>query len=1027
MKEAHFGGGGVLKSKYLALGLTCAFAAFQASAHDHIGPRPWREGVVAQPHTGTSREPEPPPALGGETCRKGDSKREAAWLEPALKSEIYCGNDRIGFVIQPNGMLSQTAAGEVDPATLDRVSQYLRTNEAVVCELPRILEFDGMSAWALPCRDILDSWPSIALVRSTANGSQIAFGTASAFPYLASQLGADVSLPQKQMADMVAQLWSAKVPLGSLADRRRISDLWSAAREASEKLDFRTAQARLDTALKVQVRLFGETDLMTAALLLDLAMVLAYQEDFEAADAIIRRTGPLIDLSPRTSDRARFAGYQSSIAALQGDFHTASQYASNATNQWRQIVGSGDQEALLSLFQSNDEKPIDAQPELALSLAREAAILLKLDDPVSAYAKAGEALLIFNSATQKPPIWRSEILAVLAEASSAMGRLSAAEKFFENAIAIRRSLQGDSAGAVRLLLAQGRAYQREAMNVNAIITYRRAITIAKGMPRGSVSLRVDDLIPFAQAVLAEADATANEDEKLGLMTELYDTFQLAFVPGRDEAIDLASLQIADAKPELAELVTGLKQAILAQSELTGKLALERGKPAAERDDNLIEAMAEKLEKQAAKVAAIRNTLATDHSQHQWLAETRAPDLKMLRSVLKDDEALASFLIGRDVSFLQLVTRKRIYITPIAAGGDDLAGMVRSLRKGLEIEGRTVNEFNLADSHFLYQMLFGGVSEPLSKVKRLIVVPNGPLSSLPFGTLLTDSATDGDYRNAPWLIRHMSITHAPSVVSFVNLRLTKPVQAPPKPFLGIANPKFAGSSPVLPNGPPQACNPEGIALPSRFDSLEPLPDTIDEVRAVIASLGVKGADLFADTQAKENVFRGNSLNQYNVIYVATHAVMPGEIACQREPGIALARPSNVAGSRDKDGFLDASEIASLQIAANLVVLSACNTATSKDSTVQNGDALSGLAESFFIAGARSLLVTHWQVPSAATASLMRDMFGAIGKDPALATDAALQRAQLQSVSDRDTAHPFFWGAFSFVGSGNETVFIQGSVS
>jgi CHAT domain-containing protein len=156
-------------------------------------------------------------------------------------------------------------------------------------------------------------------------------------------------------------------------------------------------------------------------------------------------------------------------------------------------------------------------------------------------------------------------------------------------------------------------------------------------------------------------------------------------------------------------------------------------------------------------------------------------------------------------------------------------------------------------------------------------------------------------------------------------------------------------------------------------------------------------------------------------------MPGEISCQREPGIALARPSNAAGSRDKDGFLDASEIASLQIAANLVVLSACNTATSKDSTVQKGDALSGLAESFFIAGARSLLVSHWQVPSAATASLMRDMFGAIGKDPALATDAALQRAQLQSVGDRDTAHPFFWGAFSFVGSGNETVFIQGPVS
>jgi CHAT domain-containing protein len=59
--------------------------------------------------------------------------------------------------------------------------------------------------------------------------------------------------------------------------------------------------------------------------------------------------------------------------------------------------------------------------------------------------------------------------------------------------------------------------------------------------------------------------------------------------------------------------------------------------------------------------------------------------------------------------------------------------------------------------------------------------------------------------------------------------------------------------------------------------------------------------------------------------------------------------------------------------------------------------------------------------------MRDMFGAIGKDRALATDTALQRAQLLAISNDNTAHPFFWGAFSFVGSGKETVFIEAATS
>lgn len=813
---------------------------------------------------------------------------------------------------------------------------------------------------------------------------------------------------------------TAEVSEQSIADGIRITNLWSAARQASAKLDFETAQARLDSALELQVRLFGEADFTTAAMLLDLAMILAYQEDFEAAQAIIRRVGVIIDRSPRPSDRARLAGYQASISALHGSFDTASQYAADATIQWRKILGSDDNQAVLSLFQSNENDAVDAKPELALSLARDAAILLKLDDPVSSYAKASEAILVFDSAQQKPPIWRAEILTVLGEASSALGRLSAAETFFEKAIAIRRSLQGDGPGMVRLLLAQARAYQRESMNVNAIIAYRRAIKIAKAMPRESVALRVDDLIPFAQAVMAEAETLTIEDEKLGLMTELYDAFQMGFVPGRDEAIDLASIQITDAYPELAELVSSLKQSVLAQAELSGKLAIERAKPVEERDDKLAEILATKLQQQVAKAASLRNILLKDHPEFRRFDESRTPDLNILRGVLEGDEALASFLIGRDVTFLQLVTRERIYIKPIAAGGEDLARMVQGLRKGVEIEGGSVNEFNLEDSHYLYQTLFSGVSVPLSTVKRLIVVPNGPLSSLPFGTLVTASPASGDYRKARWLVNRMAITHAPSVASFVNLRSTKLTKARSKPFLGIANPRFVGPGSVSPGAAAQTCNPEGIALPSRFDSLEQLPDTLDEVRSAIASLGIKGADLFADREAKEIVFRSDALSQYNIIYIATHAVMPGEVACQREPGIALARPVEMALSRNEDGFLDASEVALLQITANLVVLSACNTATGGNSIVQKGDALSGLAESFFIAGARSLLVTHWQVPSASTASLMSDMFGAIGKDRTLATDFALRRAQMLAISNRNTAHPFFWGAFAFVGSGKEVV-------
>jgi CHAT domain-containing protein len=964
--------------------------------------------------------------LSGKPCQISPERRSGGSAGWDSVSDIVCGDEQAGFLLKSQAVSPSSDASGSTPPNLDRMANFLRAKAGAACEGTLNVWVGGQELRALTCRNIADGWPSIALISETDNTLRVAFGSASSFPYLAHLLGADISGPQQQFANLAAVFWPTLVPLGASTDRSRLTEQRAVAREAGERLDFATAQARLETALEIQTRLFGETDFTTAALLLDLAMVLAYQEDFEAAQAIIRRAGPIIDQSPRPGDRARLSGYQASIAALQGDYAAAREFAQDATSKWRQMTTASDQQALVSLFQSAADDAIEAQPELALSLAREATILLKLDDPISAYAKAGEALFALNAARQKPPIWRSEILSVLGETASALGRLSAAEAFFEKAIAVRRTHQGDGPGMVRLLLAQGRTYQREAMNVNAIIAYRNAIGIAKQLPRGSLVLRVEDLFPFAQAVLAEVQVLEAEDEQLGLTAELYDAFQMAFVPGRDEALDLASVQVADADPALTRMIDSLKQSVLAQSEVRGKLAIERIKPTAERNDDLVAGLIEKLEIHTASAEAVRATIAQQRPEYQRLAENRLPDLGTLRSALRKGEALASFLIGQDTSFLQLVTRERIYITPIAAGEKALDQMVQELRKGLEIEGGSVNEFKLSEAYFLYETLFGGVAEPLAKVNRLIVVPNGPLSSLPFGTLLTSPPQNEDYRTAAWLVNRMAITQAPSIVSFVNLRSTRPVAAPPRPFLGIANPSFtrAGSALLTDAAAARSCGQLGLAELNRFDTLAPLPDTLDEVSSVIASLGIANAELLADMDASEQAVRGKNLSEYNIIYVATHAVMPGELSCQLEPGIALARPDNTAISRSEDGFLDASEVAALRLAANLVVLSACNTASSGNSAVQKGDALSGLAESFFIAGARSLLVTHWQVPSAATTKLMLDLFRVPGSEPGVAIDMALRRAQLQAIGTSDTAHPFFWGAFSFVGSGTETLMLEG---
>ncbi len=95
-----------------------------------------------------------------------------------------------------------------------------------------------------------------------------------------------------------------------------------------------------------------------------------------------------------------------------------------------------------------------------------------------------------------------------------------------------------------------------------------------------------------------------------------------------------------------------------------------------------------------------------------------------------------------------------------------------------------------------------------------------------------------------------------------------------------------------------------------------------------------------------------------------------------------------------------------------MLSACNTGQTE--TKFGGAALAGLAESFFYAGARSLIASHWQVPSGATAQLMIGMFGRLTTDPAAGTARAIRGAQLALMDKPDTAHPFFWAAFTLIG-------------
>jgi len=195
----------------------------------------------------------------------------------------------------------------------------------------------------------------------------------------------------------------------------------------------------------------------------------------------------------------------------------------------------------------------------------------------------------------------------------------------------------------------------------------------------------------------------------------------------------------------------------------------------------------------------------------------------------------------------------------------------------------------------------------------------------------------------------------------------------------------------------------------------IPETEQELQSIARTLGAPKESVFLREEATEKKVKSMDLNNARIIAFATHGLISGEMKGLAEPALVLTPPK--VGSLEDDGLLTASEIAQLKLDADLVILSACNTASSDGKPGAEG--LSGLARSFFYAGARSLLVSHWPVESKSAMKLTTGMFTELAAQPGIGRAEALKRAQLSLIQDDNNphfAHPMFWAPFVVVGEG-----------
>lgn len=400
---------------------------------------------------------------------------------------------------------------------------------------------------------------------------------------------------------------------------------------------------------------------------------------------------------------------------------------------------------------------------------------------------------------------------------------------------------------------------------------------------------------------------------------------------------------------------------------------------------------ERRARELATRIAERDAPATDSARASVAGATRSPpsvvSLDEAMRAMRDSTALIEFVTGRGAEPVTALVLQRSGALAVSLPAlDSLAGDGRRLAT-LIASGTDPAEL----ARRLGVAVLGPVLSRLSpSVVRLIVVPDGALHRLPFETL---RASDGHR-----LVERFAVTIAPSATALVRLQLRTGTRGP-STLLAFGDPAYedAHASATAPRAPTEALGRDYRAGFAAAGGLARLPNSRREAKNVAAYF--TRADVRLGADATENALRSASLRTVSVMHFATHAIVDDQVVWRS--ALALAPGGGF------DGFVGASDLAALDLHADLVVLSGCRTA---DGVVLTGEGVQGLTAPLLEAGARAVLATRWAIGDR-DAGLMIDRFYAALSHGSTVGDA-LQRAQREAIAAGVNAS--VWGAFTLVG-------------
>ncbi len=639
-------------------------------------------------------------------------------------------------------------------------------------------------------------------------------------------------------------------------------------------------------------------------------------------------------------------------------------------------------------------------------------------------AKADSTLAGVRNGSVRSILWlRAQVLGELADLAEAKGDDPAAEAYHGQAIGLLETNYPNSP-ALLSSKAQFAGYlARNGRTDEALATYRDLVDKAEGKPAPSLRRL---LVPYFNLLtddgLADGDAAA----------DIFLASQLLQRPGLAQTQAVLARELSGGSDEASQLFRKAVNVGRSVEQARNRIALLEGQAAS--DPLIAERLAAQratLEKLEEQQLSIQNKLG-EYPRFRAVSDGRV-SLDELRQSLRPGEGYLKLATLDGSSFAIFATADMARAYRVGIDPKALEAEVDELRATIAYveNGQTLTfPFDIEKSRELYKVLLEPIDGDLAALEHLVFEPDGAMLRLPANLLVADDESveryvervesggdEYDFTGTNWLGRKLRITTTVSPSAFRDVRQA-PSSSAVREYIGFGqNSPLGDAQGTLGTRSALAGGSDCLWAPAIWD----YPIEADELYTAARSLGASPSEeriVTGDTFTDTAVLGMEDLDEYRILHFATHGLVTApQPECPPRPALLTS-----FGGDQSDGLLSFAEIFDLKLDADLVILSACDTAgaatrgASLEAGVSGGGfALDGLVRAFVGAGGRTVVASHWPVPDDYDATnRLIDGFFAAPAGTQLAE--AMRRSQGALMDEPETSHPFYWSAFAIVGDG-----------